>query len=82
MAESDLATRLTLIQFLGLVGTAEAVVPMLEAGREYDIVLEYVPAKGHPVARLEWVPRSGDDVDIRAREIEDIVAGRVGVAAA
>ena len=53
---------------------------MFEAGKEYDIVLEYVPSKGQPVAKLEWVPPVGDAIEIRKHEMEVIKESDVVIA--
>lgn len=49
LADADLATRLVLVQFLGLFGNAVAVVPMLQAGRDEalsPVVLETLAVLG------------------------------------
>jgi beta-glucosidase len=42
----------------------------LEAGREYEIVLEYAHRDGNALCRLEWIPPAGDLAAARANEMQ------------
>ncbi|MFA6450709.1 MAG: glycoside hydrolase family 3 C-terminal domain-containing protein [bacterium] len=45
---------------------------MLEAGKSYDITVEFTPSKGDTAARLEWVPPTAETAAERAKEFKDI----------
>lgn len=53
---------------------------MLEAGKSYDVKIEYVP-KGSATAKLDWVPPTGEAVKIRADEMKMIKNADVVIAA-
>ncbi len=50
----------------------QAATAMLDAGKSYDLKVEYIPAKGESVARLEWAIPKGEDIKTRALEMEYI----------
>jgi HEAT repeat protein len=77
LAEADLGTRLMLIQFLGLVGPARAVVPILRAGRDEaltEVALETLARFG-PVAEAE-VDAAWRELDAEARCAACMLFGR------
>ncbi|MFH1539936.1 MAG: glycoside hydrolase family 3 C-terminal domain-containing protein [bacterium] len=62
----------------------ESALAMLEAGKEYDIRIEYIHAKGKAVARLEWIAPTVDVVEARAGEMKmiknsDVVIAVMGI---
>lgn len=59
----------------------EAAHAMLEAGKEYNIAVEYVHKKGKAVARLEWIAPTVDVAEARAGEMKTIGNSDVVVAA-
>ncbi|HOX28169.1 MAG TPA: glycoside hydrolase family 3 C-terminal domain-containing protein, partial [bacterium] len=57
---------------------------MLEAGRAYDLKIEYSSAKGVARAKFEWVPPTAANADARAAEMKyikesDVVIAYIGL---
>jgi HEAT repeat protein len=77
LEEADLATRLMLIQFLGLAGAASAVVPILRAGRDEalsEVALETLTRLG-PIAEAA-VDAAWRELDTEARREACMLFGR------
>ncbi len=79
LADSDLGTQLALVQFLALVGSREAVIPILEAGRDEALApvaigaLEEIGAEVPSAIDAAW-----GELDIERRCAACEVLGRVG----
>jgi HEAT repeat protein len=77
MTEADLATRLMLVQFLGLVGSAECVVPILESGRDEaiaEVALATLEALGQVTE--EALDRAWPGLDRELRRNACVLLGR------
>lgn len=79
LAEAELGTQLILVQFLGLLGAAEAVVPILEAGSEealVEVAQGTLESMG-PVC-VEILDRAWSTLAIERRREACAVLGRIG----
>jgi len=77
LGEADLATRGVLIQFLGLVGAAESVLPILEAGREEALAeVAHATLEAMGAVAEEGLDRSWDGLEADLRRDACELLGR------
>jgi len=85
LGEADLATRLVLIQFLGLVGAAESVVPILVAGRDEALAeVAHATLEAMGAVAEQALDRSWESLETELRrdacELLGCTEGRYGTA--